>query len=56
MKNEINMDKPEKAVTASLLDAFDLLKSPTDDLKILAGLKIHSRLRENEVSFKFKFS
>ncbi|OWR55017.1 putative DNA polymerase v [Danaus plexippus plexippus] len=48
MKNEINMDKPEKAVTASLLDAFDLFKSPTDDLKILAGLKIHSRLRENE--------
>lgn len=55
MKDENNVDKPQKEVTASLLDAFDLLKSPKDDLRITGGTKIIARLLENKVSLYFIF-
>lgn len=50
MKDESNIEKPQKEVTSSLLDAFDLLKSPKDDLKVTGGTKIIARLLENKVS------
>lgn len=49
MKDESNICEPQKEVTPSLLDAFDFLKSPKDDLKVTGGLKIISRLQEAEV-------
>lgn len=52
MKDE-SVEKPQKEVTASLLDAFDLLKSPKTDVKVTGGTKIITRLLENKVSLYF---
>ncbi|CAH0696839.1 unnamed protein product [Spodoptera exigua] len=50
----INVQKDSK-VTASVLDAFDLLKSPKDDAKLVGGSKIISRLHgsENEKDLQY---
>lgn len=53
MKEESNSLKPqiENKVTASVLDAFDLLKAPKDDAKLTGGSKIISQLQGSEVRF-----
>lgn len=53
MKEESDSNKAqtESKVTASVLDAFDLLKAPKDDAKLLGGSKIISQLHGSEVSF-----
>lgn len=53
MKEESDTNKApkESKVTASVLDAFDLLKAPKDDAKLLGGSKIISQLHGSEVSF-----
>ncbi|KAJ0173013.1 hypothetical protein K1T71_011189 [Dendrolimus kikuchii] len=50
MKDQINEKKAAKdiKVTPSVLDAFDLLKAPKDDAKIIGGVKIISQLQGNE--------
>ncbi|XP_034828247.1 myb-binding protein 1A-like protein [Maniola hyperantus] len=53
MNTESSIDDPQKEIISikeitSLLDAFDFLKSPKDGLKVTGGLKIFSRLHENE--------
>ncbi|XP_026488898.2 myb-binding protein 1A-like protein [Vanessa tameamea] len=48
MKDESVVEKTQKEITASLLDAFDLLKSTKDDVKVLGGIKIITRLAENK--------
>ncbi|CAG5044426.1 unnamed protein product [Parnassius apollo] len=45
--NEVSIKKSLE-VTSSLLDAFELLKSPKDDVKLNGGVKIISRLLNNE--------
>ncbi|KAJ8711363.1 hypothetical protein PYW07_008605 [Mythimna separata] len=57
MKEETEVNKPqtESKVTASVLDAFDLLKAPKDDAKLLGGSKIISQLHgsENEKDLQY---
>lgn len=52
--NEITNTKPLE-VTSSLLDAFELLKANKDDVKLNGGVRIISRLMNDEVSFLFIF-
>ncbi|XP_075984226.1 MYB binding protein 1a [Anticarsia gemmatalis] len=57
MNEESDAVKPqvESKVTASVLDAFDLLKAPKDDVKLNGGSKIISQLQgsENEKDLKY---
>lgn len=48
----ISSDAPaDRKPNASVLDAFDLLKAPKDDGKLIGGAKIIAQLQSNEVSF-----
>lgn len=51
MKDETAVENPQKdaKVTPSVLDAFDLLRAPKDDVKLTGGTKIISLLQGNEV-------
>lgn len=50
-----NIAQKESKVSASVLDAFDLLKAPKDDAKLNGGSKIISQLHGSEVRFLLKY-
>lgn len=50
-ETDSNTVQKESKVTASILDAFDLLKAAKDDAKLNGGSKIISQLHGSEVRF-----
>lgn len=53
--SETNASQKEAAVSASILDHFELLRNPKDDTKLTGGAKILASLHGNEVRKTVKF-
>lgn len=52
--SETIASQKEAVVSASILDDFELLKSPKDDTKLTGGAKILASLQGNEVRKTFE--